>query len=129
MARVGHAIPIVLAVLTLGADVSEPDLELRASPRWSFAAAGQSRSVLLTAEIVGPETEEYYCPTLIWIWGNGTRSSEQSDCEPFETRSEYPRLFRRRVASPGRVQPYRVCVELRKADKKIDRKCTKFSVR
>jgi len=78
---------------------------------------------------VGPETEEYYCPKVVWLWGNGTRSTEESDCEPFETRSEFPRLFRRRVASPGRVQPYVVCVELRKVDKKIDRSCTKFSVR
>jgi hypothetical protein len=129
MTRIRHAIPIMLALLALGADVSEPDVELRASPRWSFAAPGSPGNVLLTAEIVGPETEEYYCPKVVWIWGNGTRSSEESDCEPFETRSTYPRHFRRRVASPRRVQPYKVCVELRKADKKIDRSCTKFSVR
>jgi hypothetical protein len=129
MTRIRHAIPIMLALLALGAETSEPDLRLRASPRWSLAGAGNARNVLLTAEIVGPETEEYYCPKVVWIWGDGTRSTEESDCEPFETRSEFPRLFRRRVASPGRVQPYRVCVELRKADKKIDRSCTKFSVR
>jgi hypothetical protein len=129
MARVKHAIPIMLALLALGADVSEPDLVLRASPRWSFAIPGQGGSTLLTAEIVGPETEEYYCPEVVWIWGNGTRSTEESDCEPFETRSTFPRVFRRRVASPGRVQPYWVCVELRKADQKIDRSCTKYSVR
>jgi hypothetical protein len=130
MARMRRqAVPIILAFLALGADVDQPGLKLRANPPFSLALPGHSRHVLLTAEIVGPETEEYYCPEVIWLWSNGTLSSEESDCEPFAARIGYPRHFNRDVASPPQVHPYQVCVEIRKAGRKIDRSCTSYSVR
>ncbi len=130
MARLrSHIVPLLLGLLALGADASEPDLHLRASPRRSVVLPGQGRRIVLTAEIVGPETEEYYCPKVIWVWENGTRSSEESDCEPYERRTRYPRRFTRRIVSPRTGGPYRVCVELRKADKAVDRSCTDFTVR
>jgi hypothetical protein len=124
-----HAVPVILALLVLGADVNEPGLEVRANPPVSLALPGRSRHVLLTAEIVGPETEEYYCPEVIWLWPNGTLSSEESDCEPFAARIAYPRHFNRYVSSRAQVRPYTVCVEIRKAGRKIDRSCTHYSVR
>jgi len=85
--------------------------------------------VLLTARIVGPETEKYYCPEVVWVWTNGTRSAEESDCDPFESRTHYPRMFTRRVAVPPKAGYYVVCVELRKADEVIDRSCVKYWVK
>jgi hypothetical protein len=124
-----HAVPVILAFLALGADLHEPGLTLRANPPVSLALPGRPRQVLLTAEIVGPETEDYYCPEVIWLWSNGTFSSRESDCEPFAERIGYPRHFNRRVTSPPRVHPYEVCVEIRKAGRKIDRSCTNYRVR
>ena len=85
--------------------------------------------MLLTARIVGPETEKYYCPEVVWVWTNGTRSAEESDCDPFESRTHYPRMFTRRVAVPPKAGYYVVCVELRKADEVIDRSCVKYWVK
>ena len=42
-------------------------------------------TVMLTAEIKGPETEEFYCPEVIW---DELGSKEQSDCPVFEKRNE-----------------------------------------
>jgi len=124
-----HIVPLLLGLLALGADASDPDLRLRASPRRSVVLPGKGRPILLTAEIVGPETEEYYCPKVVWLLEDGTRSSEESDCEPYERRTGYQRRFTRRIVSPRTGRPFRVCVELRKADKAVDRSCTDFTVR
>jgi hypothetical protein len=119
---------LILSFPLLGADSSEPDLELRANPRDSVALPGTYRTVTLTAEIVGRETEEYYCPEVVWVWTNGTRSAEESDCAPFESRSHYPRTFVRRVAAAAKQGAYVTCVELRKADEIVDRTCVRYFV-
>ena len=120
---------LLLAGLAWTADDEGPDLKLRAVPRVSMAPPGGIIPILLTAEIVGPETEEYYCPEVVWVWPNGTRSSEESDCEPFETRDHYPRRFTRRIGAHSFVRDYVVCVELRKDGDPIDKSCAKYSVR
>jgi hypothetical protein len=84
--------------------------------------------ILVTVEIVGPETEKYYCPEVVWVWPNGTRSSEESDCEPFEQRSDYPRRFTRRIAAHAFPRDYVVCVVLRKSGESIDSSCARYSV-
>ena len=109
-------------------DAEDPDLLLRAAPRVSIAPPGGVTPILLTAEIVGPETEEYYCPEVVWLWPNGTRSSQESDCEPFAERVEYPRRFSRRIAAHSHPRAYLVCVELRKGDEMIDRSCARYRV-
>ena len=93
-----------------------------------MAPVGGYRSILLTAEIVGPESEEYYCPEVVWVWSDSTRSATESDCDPFEERSEYPRRFTRRVLTPASQFDYRVCVVLRKDGEPIDRSCVRFTV-
>jgi hypothetical protein len=67
-----------------------PRLELRASPRLAFPPV----NVFLTAELVGGyDTEEYYCPGLEWDWGDGGRSVNASECEPFEEGVSLQRRF------------------------------------
>ena len=86
------------------------------------------QTILLSAEIVGPEVEGYYCPEVTWILPNGL-SSVESDCDPFEERQHYPRYFKRWVRSPPRHKNYQVCVELRKSGSQFDSACVRYLVR
>ena len=38
------------------------------------------------AELKGgaDDSEEFYCPTVEWEWGDGTTSSAEADCNPYE---------------------------------------------
>ena len=120
---------VLLSAVALAADARQPELRLRVSPRVSLAPPGVVTPILLTAEIVGPETEEYYCPEVVWLWPNGTRSTEESDCEPFDARVDYPRRFTRRIGAQAYPRDYLVCVELRKSSERIDRSCARYTVR
>jgi hypothetical protein len=69
-----------------------PKITMRATPNVGTAPA----RVVITAELVGGanDYEEYYCPTVEWDWGDGTRSESTSDCEPYEeSKSEIRRRF------------------------------------
>jgi hypothetical protein len=120
---------LLLAGAVWAAEAEEPDVRLRAVPRNSLAPLGGVTPILLTAEIEGPENEAYYCPEVVWVWPNGTRSSEESDCEPFEERREYPRRFTKRIAAHAYARDYVVCVELRKSGEAVNRSCARFRVR
>jgi hypothetical protein len=86
------------------------------------------QKILLSAEIVGPEVEDYYCPEVVWVLPNGL-SAVESDCDPFAERRHYPRYFKRWVRSPPRAMNYEVCVELRKSGAELDRACVRYIVR
>jgi hypothetical protein len=77
-----------------------PRLDLRASPRVAFSPV----EVLIIAELKGgQDIEEYYCPGLVWDWGDGSRSAHEADCSPFEDGAELDRFFTARHAfrAPG----------------------------
>jgi hypothetical protein len=42
--------------------------------------------VTLTADLIGgaDDYQDFYCPTIEWDWGDGTRSAKSFDCEPYE---------------------------------------------
>ena len=130
MARLKHGTAVVLlfAGAVWAAEAEDPDVRLRVVPRVSLAPPGGLTPILLTAEIVGPETEDYYCPEVVWLWPNGTRSSEEADCAPFEQRIDYPRRFNKRIGSHSFPREYVVCVELRKSGEAIDGSCAKYKV-
>jgi hypothetical protein len=95
--------------------VKKPRLDLRASPRMAFTPA----SVLVMAELVGGgEHEDYYCPGLEWDWGDGNRSAQESDCEPFGPESTLERRYMARHAygAPGN---YSVRLTLRRASRTV----------
>lgn len=119
---------LLLAGPLLGAKVEKPALRLRANPRASIAPGGRMQRILLSAEILGPEAERYYCPEVVWLLPNG-RSAVESDCDPFEERQHYPRFFKKWVRSPPRIRNYEVCIELRKSGREIDRACMRYIVR
>jgi hypothetical protein len=57
-------------------------LVLKATPTIAFSPA----HVIVAAELKGwtSDTDEFYCPTLEWDWGDGTKSESTNDCPPFE---------------------------------------------
>jgi hypothetical protein len=126
----GWAVLVLLALSLplLAATSEEPGILLRANPPASIAPGGRMQSILLSAQIVGPEVEEFYCPEIVWLLPNG-RSAVESDCDPFNERRHYPRFFKRWVQSPPRIRNYKVCVEVRKADALLDDACVHYLVR
>jgi hypothetical protein len=68
----------------------KPGLELRATPRYSFSPA----RIMFTAELKGgDDVEELYCPEVEWEWGDGGRSVEEADCEPWAPGTTLQRRF------------------------------------
>lgn len=86
---------IVLATAVLGAaddKKAKPNVSLRASPQVGFSPM----RVVLTAELTGgkDDFEEFYCPSIEWIWGDDTKSESRGDCEPYEAgKSEIKRRY------------------------------------
>lgn len=70
---------------SVGADQDKdqrPKVTVRASPPISFTPA----RVNFTIELKGgaEDYEEFYCPTVMWEWGDGTESEAAQDCAPFQ---------------------------------------------
>jgi hypothetical protein len=60
----------------------KPSLSLKATPSVSFAPA----RIVVMAELKGgsDDAEDFYCPTVEWEWGDGTVSTAEADCNPYE---------------------------------------------
>ena len=94
-----------------------PRLTLRAQPPVGIAPA----RVVFTAELVGGanDFEEFYCPTVIWEWGDDTQSESTLDCEPYEPgKSEIRRRFTVEHQF-RRAGGYKVFFRLKKRDKPV----------
>lgn len=73
-------------------DIKKPALTLKVNRAVGFAPM----RIFLSAELKGGpnDYQEYYCPTVEWDWGDGTRSESTTDCEPYEAgKSEIKRRF------------------------------------
>ncbi len=88
---------IALAValgLTLGVPASakpkKPSLGVRVHPRMAFSPVG----VIAVAELTGGEdNEDFYCLAIEWDWDDGSKSLQDSDCEPYEPGTKIDRRF------------------------------------
>jgi hypothetical protein len=105
----------------------KPSLSLRASPPISFSPA----NIHLVAELKGgpDDYEEFYCPAIEWDWGDGTRSENSSDCDPYEAGvSQISRRFSKTHVYniQGR---YRVQVRLKRNTKVLTSASTNIQVR
>ena len=62
-------------------DAKRPALVLKATPSFSFSPA----RIVVTAELKGATDAdaELYCPNIEWEWGDGTKSENSQNCEPF----------------------------------------------
>jgi hypothetical protein len=92
-------------------------LTLKAAPTIAFSPA----RVVVSAELKGgsSDTDEYYCPSLEWEWGDDTRSESASDCEPFQAGKSS--ILRRWTASHtfNTAGAYRIILRLRRGTKTI----------
>jgi hypothetical protein len=70
----------------------KPSISVKASPTSGFAPL----RVVVTAELKGGpnDYEDFYCAAVEWDWGDGTRSENKADCDPYEAgKSEITRRF------------------------------------
>ncbi len=126
----------VIAVLGLAGSVraaedqkpkklKRPDFELRVTPRFSFSPA----ELMFTAELKGgDDTEEYYCPEIEWEWGDGGKSVQEADCDPWKPDTKIERRF---VVHHVFVESgiYETRVTLRKSNKTIATRSIELTVR
>ena len=105
----------------------KPSLSLKAQPAVSFAPA----RVVLVAEVKGGanDNEEFYCPTLVWEWGDLTESVAETDCEPYAPgKSEIKRRYtvEHRFKDPG---GFKVVIRMKKGSKVVAQANTQIQVR
>ncbi len=70
----------------------KPKAALRVNPAVIFPPA----RVVATAELTegADDFQDYYCPKIEWIWGDGTQSESGEDCDPYEAgKSEIRRRY------------------------------------
>lgn len=83
---------ITLTPLVDAAAQKKASISLKASPSIGFSPA----RVVATAEVRGGpnDSEELYCASVEWVWGDDTKSESKTDCEPYEAgRSEIKRRY------------------------------------
>jgi hypothetical protein len=104
----------------------KPALDLRSSPRFAFSPA----RILFTAELKGgDDVEEMYCPEVEWEWGDGGRSVEEADCDPWVPGAT---AIERRFTADHVFQfagRYAVRVALRKSGRLIAQQTLMMSIR
>jgi len=105
----------------------KPSLSLKAQPAVSFAPA----RVVLVAEVKGGanDHEEFYCPTVVWEWGDLTESVVEADCDPYaQGKSEIKRRYtvEHRFKDPG---AFKVVMRLKKGSKVVAQANTQIQVR
>jgi hypothetical protein len=67
-----------------------PSLGVRVSPRMAFSPVG----VIAMAELTGGEdSEDFYCLAIEWNWDDGSKSLQDSDCEPYQPGTKIDRRF------------------------------------
>ena len=104
----------------------KPKLDLRAAPRMAFSPV----NVFFTAELAGgDDVEEYYCPELEWEWDDGGKSTQESDCAPFEAGKS--KIERRYTADHEfrRAGVYNVKVTMRRTGKSLAAATVRVTVR
>lgn len=97
-----------------GGNNKKPSLSLKATPAVSFAPA---RIVIVADLRGGGEIESFYCPSVEWEWGDGTISSSEADCTPYdEGKSQIRRRYsvEHQYKNPGQ---FRVVLRLKKGEK------------
>jgi hypothetical protein len=63
----------------------KPSVSVRTSPQSGFSPL----RVVATAELRGgsDDYQDFYCPSIEWEWGDGTRTEQRVDCDPYEAGS------------------------------------------
>jgi hypothetical protein len=104
---------------------NRPRLEVRAIPMMGMAPV----EVLVMIDLKGgDELEDFYCPEIEVLWDDGGKSSQESDCPPFEPGTQITRHF-----SVGheyqRGGEFEVRVRLKRADRVVSSAHVRVSIR
>jgi hypothetical protein len=123
------ALPLTFVVAFSGSaiDVKKPKISLKANPAMGVSPV----RVVVTADLTGglDDSEELYCPSIEWEWGDDTRSTNAADCDPYEPgKSQIKRRFTA-DHSYRTAGEYRVLFKLKKKDKVILSGSTSVRVR
>jgi hypothetical protein len=95
----------------------KPSVSVRTTPQSGFSPL----RVVATAELRGgsDDYQDFYCPAIEWEWGDGTRTEQRVDCDPYEAgSSEVKRRYtvERLFHSAG---DYRVIFRLKQNNKVV----------
>ena len=88
---IATAVVSTAAFVPLGQN-KKPSISLKASPPVGFSPL----RVVVTAEVKGGanDFEDFYCASVEWDWGDGTKSETKADCDPYEPgKSEIKRRY------------------------------------
>jgi hypothetical protein len=105
----------------------KPSVSLRATPNVGFTPV----RIAFVAELRGGSNdyEDFYCATVEWDWGDGTKSEESIDCDPYVAGESE---IRRRFSKDHQYQTadeYRVLFRLKKAGKVVGASSTVIRLR
>lgn len=107
-------------------EATRPKIRLRAQPQVSVAPS----QISLTAELTGgaDDFEEYYCPTVVWEWGDDTSSESKVDCEPYEAgKSQIKRRYTVRHQF-RRAGQFRIYIHLKQRGRTVESASTTIQV-
>ena len=91
----------------------KPGLNVKVYPLIGFSPIG----ALVSAQLTGEESQDFYCPGIEWNWGDGTKAYQESDCSPWEGHEDYPRFWsKKHVYGYG---DYTITVNLQKSGKTL----------
>jgi hypothetical protein len=119
------AVPAVVGAEEHSHKEKKPGLDLRVTPRFAFSPA----SVMLTGELKGgDDVEELYCPEVEWDWGDGGKSVQEADCDPWRPGMTIQRRYNANHTYPF-AGVYRIKMTLRKAGKSLVSQSVSLTVR
>src|SRR5437762_2363109 len=76
---------MLLTLFLLFAASKDPKVDLQPTPRVAMMPGGTRAAVIrFRLRVSDGGKEDYYCPKVEWEWDDGTKSTEESDCAPFE---------------------------------------------
>jgi hypothetical protein len=120
-----------VAMMAFGASSSakdsRPSIAVKASPAVGFAPM----RIVLTADINGgpDDYQEFYCASVEWDMGDGNKSEQNTDCDPYEPgKSQIKRRYVKEQVFqvPG---DFRVLFSLKQKDKVVATGRTTIRVR
>lgn len=105
----------------------KPSLSLKATPPVGFSPL----RVRLVVDVRGgaDDYDEFYCPGIEWVWGDGTESESSEDCQPYQPGVS---TIKRRFSAEHvfrQAGTYRVFFRLKQKDKIVSAASANVQVR
>jgi hypothetical protein len=133
--RANRVLFVLALILALGAatraqkagEDKKPSLSLKATPVAGFAPL----RVRVTVDVRGgaDDSQDYYCPSVDWEWGDDLNSSNSEDCSPYEAgKSSIKRRYsaEHTYRTPG---TYKLVLRLKQKDRVVGMGTTSIEVR